>query len=43
MSGNLPKGGKWSFDSENRKKIPKNIKIPSLLKIIPLNSHKGVK
>ena len=25
-----PSGGKWSFDSENRKKIPDNIKIPSL-------------
>ena len=24
-----PKGGKWSFDEENRKKLPKNISIPS--------------
>ena len=23
-----PKGGKWSFDEENRKKLPKNIKLP---------------
>ena len=23
-----PEGGKWSFDSENRKKLPKKIKIP---------------
>ena len=23
-----PKGGKWSFDNENRKKLPKNIKLP---------------
>ena len=23
-----PKGGKWSFDSENRKKLPKDIKLP---------------
>ena len=28
-----PVGGKWSLDEENRKKLPKNIKIPSLLKI----------
>ena len=25
---NKPLGGKWSFDEENRKKIPKNIKLP---------------
>jgi deoxyribodipyrimidine photolyase-related protein len=25
---NKPVGGKWSFDSENRKKLPKNIEIP---------------
>ena len=25
-----PIGGKWSFDSENRKKLPKNINIPLL-------------
>ncbi len=23
-----PKGGKWSFDTENRKKLPKTIKLP---------------
>jgi len=28
-----PKGGKWSYDTENRKKIPKDIKIPPMLKI----------
>ncbi len=27
-----PKGGKWSFDEDNRKKLPKNIKIPEHLK-----------
>ena len=43
MSGNLPKGGKWSFDSENRKKIPKNIKIPTLLKIIETKHTKKLK
>lgn len=25
-----PEGGKWSFDSKNRKKFPKNIEIPAL-------------
>ena len=29
IDGNqLPIGGKWSFDEENRKKIPKNIELP---------------
>ena len=28
-----PTGGKWSFDQENRKKIPKNTIIPELLKM----------
>ena len=28
-----PMGGKWSFDNENRKKIPNHIKIPKLIKI----------
>jgi deoxyribodipyrimidine photolyase-related protein len=28
-----PEGDKWSFDSENRKSLPKNIKIPELPKI----------
>lgn len=27
-----PVGGKWSYDVENRKKLPKNILIPELLK-----------
>ncbi len=27
-----PIGGKWSFDEENRKKIPKNLKTPDILK-----------
>ena len=30
---NKPKGGKWSFDHENRKKISSNINIPPMIKI----------
>ncbi len=33
MSQGKPKGGKWSYDKENRKKIPKGIKIPPMPKI----------
>ena len=31
IENNKPKGGKWSFDEENRKKLPKDIYIPSSL------------
>lgn len=30
-----PEGGKWSFDSENRKKLPSHIEIPKLQSIAP--------
>ncbi|MDC0216235.1 cryptochrome/photolyase family protein, partial [Candidatus Pelagibacter sp.] len=33
-SDGMPIGGKWSFDSENRNKLPKDISIPKFLKII---------
>ena len=32
-SDESPVGGKWSFDSENREKLPKNIKVPPVLKL----------
>ena len=28
-----PKGGKWSFDEENRKKLPDKVKIPKHIKL----------
>ena len=28
-----PRGNKWSFDEENRKKLPKSIKIPKISKV----------
>ena len=28
-----PKGNKWSFDEENRKKLPNTIKIPEISKV----------
>ena len=31
-SNGKPKGDKWSFDEDNRKKLPKDIKIPILSK-----------
>ena len=37
---NKPLGGKWSYDEDNRKKIPKNIDIP---KIPPIQDDKKFK
>ncbi|KQT18506.1 deoxyribodipyrimidine photolyase [Chryseobacterium sp. Leaf404] len=36
MKAGKPLGGKWTFDTENRKKYPKNKKSPSI--IFPVNS-----
>ena len=33
MDGNKPKGDKWSYDHDNRKKLPKNIQLPEVSKI----------
>ena len=30
MDGDMPVGGKWTFDEENRKKIPSREKIPEI-------------
>ncbi len=32
MNGDEPKGGKWSYDEENRKKLPKDVVLPDLYK-----------
>ena len=34
-----PTGGKWSFDNENRKNLPKNIKIPKIIKLNNNNEY----
>ena len=31
MDKGKPKGGKWSFDEDNRKKLPSSIKIPNMI------------
>ena len=35
-----PKGNKWSFDEENRKKLPKVIKIPEIFKVTILDFYR---
>ena len=34
IHNNKPEGGKWSYDDENRKKLPNNIDLPKIPKII---------
>ena len=43
MINNKPIGGKWSFDSDNRKKLPKHISIPPLILIKETNHTKSLK
>ena len=38
----IPVGGKWSFDEENRKKIPANTPIPDLPKITRSIHHEAI-
>ena len=38
-----PIGGKWSFDEDNRNKLPKNISIPKFPKINLTNHTKKLK
>ncbi|TRX61344.1 cryptochrome/photolyase family protein [Fulvivirga sp. M361] len=34
MHGKEPVGGKWSFDEDNRKKLPKNLRLPAIYQIL---------
>ncbi len=43
MDNNKPKGGKWSFDEDNRKKLPKDIKIPEMITAIETKHTKVLK
>ncbi len=38
-----PKGGKWSYDEDNRKKLPKNIEVPEITKVKLSNHTKDLK
>ena len=38
-----PEGGKWSFDEDNRKKLPKDIKIPNFPNITETKHTKNLK
>ena len=38
-----PKGNKWSFDEDNRKKLPKDIKIPEISKIKNDKTYRTIK
>ncbi len=36
IKNNKPIGGKWSFDEDNRKKVPKGVTVPNDIHITPL-------
>ena len=38
VDGQNPVGGKWSFDEENRKKIPKSHVVPEEIQALPINT-----
>ena len=38
-----PEGGRWSFDEENRKKLPKNLSIPNFPKVAETKHTKYLK
>ena len=38
-----PEGGKWSFDEDNRKKLPKNTRVPMFPNIIETKHTKNLK
>ena len=38
-----PEGGKWSFDEDNRKKLPKNTKVPKFPTITETKHTKNIK
>ncbi len=35
MDGDQPVGGRWNFDAENRKRLPKGMRPPERLRIVP--------
>ena len=39
----VPEGGKWSFDEDNRKKLPKNIKVPNFPSLKETKHTKNLK
>ena len=41
-SNEKPVGGKWSFDEENRKKIPKSLTIPKLQNVEKSRYHENI-
>ena len=43
MVDGKPEGGKWSYDELNRQPLPKNIKIPALPAVTPVNFESAAK
>ena len=43
MNNNEPQGGKWSFDEDNRKKLPKDIELPQEIQFIKNDEVEAIK
>jgi deoxyribodipyrimidine photolyase-related protein len=35
MAGDVPEGGQWNYDRENRKRLPKNLPLPERRRFVP--------
>jgi len=42
MEGDQPAGGRWNFDAENRRKLPKGARLPQRLVIAPNEMTQGL-
>jgi deoxyribodipyrimidine photolyase-related protein len=35
MAGNQPEGGRWNYDTQNRKRLPRSLVVPPALRFVP--------
>lgn len=42
MAGEAPEGGRWNFDAENRRKLPKGLHVPDRLRFAPDKATRDV-
>jgi deoxyribodipyrimidine photolyase-related protein len=42
MEGDQPRGGKWSYDEDNRKKLPRNVVVPAIARVEHAEQHPEV-
>jgi deoxyribodipyrimidine photolyase-related protein len=42
MDGDVPEGGRWNYDAENRKSLPRHLAIPGRKRFVPDTTTRGV-